>query len=916
MNILVLLMIGCTPQDAELTDATYHVWLAENSSGTIDEGELSLKSADYLDCSPKEDSGLVEGVDYLCPEEVDDTIEPLDQAGPNYWLDDDAYYVMQGKYEPWRSEALMNSEGDFQLTVHHDLGDGQDFRFAFAIDPVFQPSICIQENQTCYNDGVDDDGDGLADFDDPDCLYGGWEVGFDRLHCNDGVDNDGDGAIDLDDSGCDHAFDAAEETVSATCSDDSDNDSDGWIDDDDPDCAELGQDEDGRIFGDSACNDGIDNDGDGFTDADDAITDTDGGCITAMDNDEAGFVSYDACADRVDNDGDGWTDAADSDCTRYLNEVGWQPYACNDGVDNDSDGDIDADDVDCLDVYDNNEDTNDTTCDDGADNDGDGWADADDPDCIIGTIEDNTYSYPCAGGGEADCESGFDVLVGDAAGDCTDGGDEDGDGWFNTDDPDCSYFLRGFEYGYSQFACNDGVDNDIDGFVDAEDGDCLSPIQNTEDAIDANCLDESDNDGDGWIDFDDADCMFGVAEDGSTNDEIECADGIDNDGNGAIDAEDSDNCSSGLDSYENSTWSCEDGIDNDGDGYVDNAEDPDCAERAYEFGHSVGQCTDGADNDGDGDIDGADSDCVSPLVAWEEPDQCSDGADNDGDGWTDNNDPGCLAFNSPLEDDGFVAAYACNDGNDNDGNGLTDHEDPNCEYPWDNIEAEEDGGAPIPFVLNYGEVLEEWSTDEDGYTIYYLNAGAYQVEPSSEGGSIWSLPQEWRAGYGHAKFAAEEFDSLPTLFGDAVIDADDYQSSYVGTPYDDPSDASFERKLEQWVETAGLWSQELVSHGMINEEFSVKLEDNAWRPVDIPTAGLDNWIELNTSWVRIKDGADFAVDGQVEGDYQIYFLGRESSSSLVVRGSFKTTNIREDRWGYSNLEDDKFEENGNEACEF
>lgn len=45
------------------------------------------------------------------------------------------------------------------------------------------------------NDGVDNDGDGLIDMEDPDCS-GATEI------CNDGVDNDRDGLIDMEDPDC------------------------------------------------------------------------------------------------------------------------------------------------------------------------------------------------------------------------------------------------------------------------------------------------------------------------------------------------------------------------------------------------------------------------------------------------------------------------------------------------------------------------------------------------------------------------------------------------------------------------------------------------------------------------------------------------------------------------------------------
>jgi hypothetical protein len=942
MNLLVLMLLGCSPQDATLTDATYHVWLAEESSATIAEGKLSLDGFEYINCTGDldEDTGLTLGVDYRCPYEEqreaidggatftdDETIANLSQVGPFNWLDDDGYYLSQGTVEPWSTEALITAEGDFQITVHHDIGDGQDFRFAFVIDPIFQPSICIQEGQTCYS-GQDDDGDGLADYEDPDCLYGGWEVGFDQFRCNDGVDNDGDGLIDLDDSGCDHAFDAIEANTDATCNDNNDNDGDGWIDDEDPDCATTGNAEDGTIFGGSLCNDGIDNDGDGFTDADDVATATDGGCLTAYDNDEGGFYSYDACADAVDNDGDGWQDDEDTDCATYGTEVGWGHFACNDGVDNDGDGLVDADDSGCLAPDDaGEEDLADSSCTNGNDDDGDGYADLDDPDCILGVAEDATYTFDCSDGdvaSDASCFDAWDDSETSGDGSCTDDVDDDGDGWVGTIDPDCSFFLFGSEYGFSALVCNDGQDNDGDGFVDAADLDCLSPLQATEEAIDANCADEIDNDGDGYTDRYDADCIYGPGEDGTNNDAIECADGIDNDGDGLVDTAD-DDCSNGFDVVENSVWSCEDGIDNDGDGYIDNAEDPDCSERAFEYAVTTGQCNDGLDNDGDGDIDRDDSDCLNAQGAWEVSDQCADGIDNDGDGWLDANDPGCVAIDTPYEDDGTVSVYQCNDGQDNDGDGLTDSSDPDCTYAWDNIEQEQIGGDPIPQVLDYEVTLDMWSADEDGYTIYYLNAGAYQIDPAGESENYWVLPEEWLSGYAHAKYGAEEFDSQPTLYGGADPEAQGFQLSYVDVDYNDPDPDAYQSEIDKWTTTvlgdeeAGTkgWADELADHGLMNwDGFTMKIEDNQWRPIDISSAGLDNWIEMNTSWVRIKDGSTMEVDGQVSGDFQIYFLGRESGSALVVKGSFETNNIREDKWGYPVLEDLKYEENGTSACEF
>jgi hypothetical protein len=55
------------------------------------------------------------------------------------------------------------------------------------------------ERLACDN-GLDDDGDGLADVDDPGCRDAASNT--ESPACNDGVDNDGDGSVDLDDPGC------------------------------------------------------------------------------------------------------------------------------------------------------------------------------------------------------------------------------------------------------------------------------------------------------------------------------------------------------------------------------------------------------------------------------------------------------------------------------------------------------------------------------------------------------------------------------------------------------------------------------------------------------------------------------------------------------------------------------------------
>ena len=192
--------------------------------------------------------------------------------------------------------------------------------------------------------------------------------------------------------------------------------------------------------------------------------------------------------------------------------------------------------------------------------------------------------------------------------------------------------------------------------------------------------------------------------------------------------------------------------------------------------------------------------------------------------------------------DPFEETYACNDGIDNDGDGNTDSADSNCDNAWDNSEDVSQGGDPIAVEMDYGVVLDEWSADEDGHTIYYLNAGSYQVNPA-DSEDFWVLPEEYLAGYAHAKFGAEEFDVLPTLYGSSTT------PSFV--PYDvsDPSDTIYDETVARWMETLEDWGNDLNEHGLMSEwdGFGLKMEDNQWRPADLSEAGLDRWLEMSTS---------------------------------------------------------------------
>ncbi len=304
------------------------------------------------------------------------------------------------------------------------------------------------------------------------------------------------------------------------------------------------------------------------------------------------------------------------------------------------------------------------------------------------------------------------------------------------------YPLAGYES--SDEECSDGLDNDEDGFIDCDDPVCLAkstlcgPFINegdleAEDSY-ALCRDKVDNDDDGNFDCGDRKCQL-IQELCCTREftNAACSDGIDNDGNGFTDCGDF-GCSKGMfvtvcdekrlpmslpqgqqlkQGQESSLAECQDGQDNDGDSRVD-CDDWNCTRtdegaspEAIEFcfkdeERSGPECQDGQDNDGDGYTDCADWSCFKvdngasqealehcnggEVGAESTLEECSDGIDNDGNNFTDCADYSCSRADRGASEEAVAycqaqaeASYVkCSDGIDNDGNGYTDCADYSC----------------------------------------------------------------------------------------------------------------------------------------------------------------------------------------------------------------------------------------------
>jgi hypothetical protein len=521
----------------------------------------------------------------------------------------------------------------------------------------------VGATEVCDN-RADDDGDGLIDCQDRDCVAfpicqmcipTGAEAG---ATCFDGRDNDCNGLTDCADARCARepacCVPGGSEGDAMTCADGRDNDCDGFTDCGDPGCRFLPRcctptGAEGTVM---SCFDGADNDCNGLTDCRDPRCLAQPFCCSPT-GPETGPA---ACGDGRDNDCDGRSDCNDSDCTAQptcctptVRET--DARTCADGVDNDCNGLIDCADVLCRMLPTCTCVPTSEVCTDGRDNDCDGLADCSDtecagaPNCVVRPPNDlctgaipiavpsvtpgttlgatNNHSpvvmgFPgCAGGSGVDVVYALRVtraatLVLNVEG--------------TNFDPVLFVRREPCEAG-AQVACNDDTNGlnpqvsfnatpgvyyvFVDGFSGNTAGSFSLTVREAAPNVEV-CNNTTDDDGDGLVDCRDPDCARSPF------------------------------CTC-VPQPETTAMACSDRVDNDCDGQSDCA-DPECASTTAccratatrELG--VAQCTDGLDNDCDGVADCSDSDCRPSQNPGGE---CCNGIDDNGNSLRDEFACGC-----------------------------------------------------------------------------------------------------------------------------------------------------------------------------------------------------------------------------------------------------------------------------------
>ncbi len=227
-----------------------------------------------------------------------------------------------------------------------------------------------------------------------------------------------------------------------------------------------------------------------------------------------------------------------------------------------------------------------------------------------------------------------------------------------------------------------------------------------------------------------------------------------------------------------------------------------------------------------------------------------------------------------------------------------------------------------------GDWVENWSNDVESGTLYYLNQGAYQFDPSLVPVTVnddpdydfWPLPDEWEAGTGDGKFAEDLFAhrapyyAMPAAYGsyDPLIGTYDFLRSDLFFCDVGDGDGCVDETLAELEFAKTGTEDEFAMLGL--EGYEVRYHDNLWRESDGRREGLDDWMELHYSWVRFDEGSALEVGGSASGDFQIVYEAFDSHTHVFVKGSFDVPRIKKDVWTTKYLPDIKLAENETVLC--
>jgi subtilisin-like proprotein convertase family protein len=201
---------------------------------TVDGTDMTADFTDSADFGDATDCGYAAGVDAIFEIDLDvgDAIRIYENGGV------DSRIRVLDICDPLASTCLVDEDLGTDESVGVFFSPDAAGTYYIIVEAYFSsPStvdyaIVIEAAEGTCDDGVDDDGDGLTDCEDPDCF--GQPGCTTEAICDDFLDNDDDGDTDCADTDC---FGQTGCTAESICDDGADNDNDGSTDCADSDCA-------------------------------------------------------------------------------------------------------------------------------------------------------------------------------------------------------------------------------------------------------------------------------------------------------------------------------------------------------------------------------------------------------------------------------------------------------------------------------------------------------------------------------------------------------------------------------------------------------------------------------------------------------------------------------------------------------
>ena len=380
------------------------------------------------------------------------------------------------------------------------------------------PEVASQFKEICGN-GVDDDGNGKTDCNDPACS-GNASCGSSATEiCNNNIDDNGDGKVDCNDPQCTNATNCKQEI----CNNNIDDNGDGKIDCYDSQCSNA------TICKQEICNNNIDDNGDGKIDCYDPQ------CVSNS------VCQVENCDNNIDDNGDGKVDCDDPQC---FNAIICQTEICDNLFDDNGNGLIDCDDYLCS----SKPICQPENCTNKFDDNGNGLIDCDDPQCSSLAVCKNTGNDNNGSGSnnnnDNNDDGGSSSIIVPPTSDgnqntikeiCNNNIDDDNNGLIDCKDIACAYDT----YCLSIENCSNGIDDNNNTLIDCHDPYCATdPYCANSGIVYETCDNKIDDNNNGLIDCKDPQCSSSascILTD--TNGEI-CNNNKDDNGNGLIDCDD------------------------------------------------------------------------------------------------------------------------------------------------------------------------------------------------------------------------------------------------------------------------------------------------------------------------------------------------------------------------------------------